>query len=361
MSGHLRANLWLLGLTVVICCVLYPFTLWVIGQALFPGSASGSLVADAEGTVRGSRLIAQPFSDAKYFQPRPSAASWNASASGASNYGASNPLLRDRVARTLGPLVRYDNSAANGARKDKRVGPDIEAWFRGDQGQPPLLARWADGHSTLATRWAKDDPNKNAAVRWLKDHPRLVAAWGEKNPGAPKPDLDEGKDIPWDDLGPEVLKSFAAEHPRAWPVPKERKGVDGKAENYFDAVEPDPTGKEENEIKDLQAVLFDAWLQAHAGVAGRLQQVPADMVMASGSGLDPHITLRNARFQLDDHVADAWAKVTGGKREGMSQRIEAILKQHAFTPLSGLTGEPLVNVLEVNLALQAQLKAPAGK
>ena len=56
--------------------------------------------------MRGSRRIAQPFSDARYFQPRPSAADYNAAASTGSNYSASNPLLRDRVARQLGPIVR---------------------------------------------------------------------------------------------------------------------------------------------------------------------------------------------------------------------------------------------------------------
>ena len=47
--------------------------------------------------MRGSRLIAQPFEGAKYFQPRPSAVGHNAAASGGSNLAASNPLLRDRM------------------------------------------------------------------------------------------------------------------------------------------------------------------------------------------------------------------------------------------------------------------------
>ncbi len=36
MNAHLRANLWLFGLTVLSCCVLYPLTLWLIGQSIFP-------------------------------------------------------------------------------------------------------------------------------------------------------------------------------------------------------------------------------------------------------------------------------------------------------------------------------------
>src|SRR5262245_32273930 len=142
MMAHLRACFFLLVFTLVICCVLYPLALWAVGQTIFPSAAAGSLVKDADGTVRGSRQIAQPFSDAKYFQPRPSAVSYNASAAGGSNWGASQPLLRDRVARQLGPIVRY----AEGARKEQRVGPDVEAWFRAN---PGLLSRWAEENPTL--------------------------------------------------------------------------------------------------------------------------------------------------------------------------------------------------------------------
>jgi hypothetical protein len=105
MTAHLRANLWLLVLTVILCCVLYPLAIWGIGQTVFHQSAQGSLL-DAEGqpvtdTAKaiGSRLIAQPFTADEYFQPRPSATSpaYNAAASGPSNYAASNYLLRDRA------------------------------------------------------------------------------------------------------------------------------------------------------------------------------------------------------------------------------------------------------------------------
>jgi K+-transporting ATPase ATPase C chain len=340
MSAHIRACLWLLVLTVLVCCVLYPLALWAVGQGLFRGRAQGSLVTDKSGQVRGSRLIAQKFSDDRFFQPRPSAADYNASASGGSNLAASNPLLRDRVARQLGPVARYEDG--------KRVGPDIEAWFRAN---PGLLGVWAGGekdatdlerrrgHPLLAARWVKDDTNKKAVVRWLKDHPELLAGWRKDHPDAPAPDLDGEKDVPFDDLAVPVLTSFAAQHPGAWPVPK-----DGR----FEAVKPDPTGKEE--ITDLQAVLFDAWLQAHP--EGVLRRVPADMVTTSGSGLDPHITLRNARMQLQDRVADAWAKQTGRTWAEVYQEIDALLHRQAFTPFGGLAGgEPLVNVLEVNWEL----------
>src|SRR6185436_3218464 len=98
MNSHLRGNLLLLVFTVVICCVLYPLVMYVTGQSLFPSAASGNLVnekgEDAKDGARGSRLIAQPFTNDEYFWPRPSAASYNATASSGSNYGANNPKLR---------------------------------------------------------------------------------------------------------------------------------------------------------------------------------------------------------------------------------------------------------------------------
>ena len=48
---------------------------------------------------------------------------------------------------------------------------------------------------------------------------------------------------------------------------------------------------------DIQSVFFDMWGQDN--LDADLEDVPADMVMASGSGLDPRITLKNALYQLD--------------------------------------------------------------
>src|SRR5690349_22309795 len=122
MASHFRAILWLLGLTVLLCAVLYPLALLGIGQTLFRDRAQGSLLRDEDGKVIGSRLLAQPFSADEYFWPRPSAASYNGAASGASNWGGSNYLLRDRVARTLGPIIKYKSTPPKG----KTVQEDVK-------------------------------------------------------------------------------------------------------------------------------------------------------------------------------------------------------------------------------------------
>src|SRR5271163_4518331 len=148
MSRYISKSLWLLGFSVVICCLIYPLVVWAIGQAFFPFSANGSMVNGPDGKPVGSLLIAQPFTKDEYFQPRPSAASYDGSASASSALAASNYLLRDRVARTLGPIVKYQS----GPKAGQLVAPDIEAWFQQDQfqGKPHLVAQWADNHNELA-------------------------------------------------------------------------------------------------------------------------------------------------------------------------------------------------------------------
>src|SRR5262245_20626906 len=91
------------------------------------------------------------------------------------------------------------------------------------------------------------------------------------------------------------------------------------------------------------------WLQEHPDAD--LAPVPADMVMASGSGLDPHITLKSALYQLD-RVAKAWADKAKRNQAAVHREIEKLLHDKAEAPLGGLVGGDLVNVLEVNLVLK---------
>src|SRR5271155_4844416 len=139
MNNNLVKSLWLLGLTVVICCLVYPLAVWAIGQTFFPFSANGSMVNGPDGKPVGSLLIAQPFTKDEYFQPRPSAAGsgYDASASSSQAWAASNYQLRNRVATQLGPIVPYKG----GPKAGQPVAPDIEAWFAKDQfqGSPNIV------------------------------------------------------------------------------------------------------------------------------------------------------------------------------------------------------------------------------
>ena len=81
-----------LSLTVILCG-LYPLTVWILSQGLFPHSANGSLIV-RKGTVIGAGLLSQGFTGPQYFHPRPSAAGqgYDATFSGGSNLG---PLSKE--------------------------------------------------------------------------------------------------------------------------------------------------------------------------------------------------------------------------------------------------------------------------
>src|SRR5579863_4159194 len=103
MLKHLVEGLWLLGFSLILVCGIYPGVVWVVGQTIFPFQANGSVVNGPDGKPAGSLLIAQPFTKDEFFQPRPSACSYDASASGSSALAPSNYALRARVASSLGP------------------------------------------------------------------------------------------------------------------------------------------------------------------------------------------------------------------------------------------------------------------
>ncbi len=99
MFKQIRPALSVLAFMTLVTGVVYPLAVTGIAQVAFPEQANGSLITDGKGEVRGSRLLAQNFEGAQWFQPRPSAAAFATVSSGASNLAPSNPALAGRIAK----------------------------------------------------------------------------------------------------------------------------------------------------------------------------------------------------------------------------------------------------------------------
>jgi len=103
LFSHIRGAVVSTLVLAIVCCGLYPLVVFGIAQVAFHDKANGSLIVDKDGTVRGSKLLGQSFTEAKYFHPRPSAAGngYDATNSSGSNLGPTaqklNDAIKDRV------------------------------------------------------------------------------------------------------------------------------------------------------------------------------------------------------------------------------------------------------------------------
>jgi len=124
----------------VLTGIVYPALVTGIARLAFPDAARGSLI-EADGKVRGSRLIGQPFSDPKYFWGRPSATApmpYNAAASSGSNLGPLNPALEDAVRARIAALraadpaqsasIPVDLVTASASGLDPHISPAAAEW-----------------------------------------------------------------------------------------------------------------------------------------------------------------------------------------------------------------------------------------
>ncbi len=122
--------------TIVLCVVvsgLYPVLICGLGQLLFPHQANGSLVEN-NGQIVGSELLAQGFSGARYFHPRPSDAGtgYDPTNSGGSNLGPTSQKLMDTIKANVdqyrqenglsaSALVPVDAVTASGSGLDPHI------------------------------------------------------------------------------------------------------------------------------------------------------------------------------------------------------------------------------------------------
>jgi K+-transporting ATPase ATPase C chain len=152
--AQVRAAVLLTAVFVVLLCGVYPVAVWVGARALFPDQAGGSLITDEHGVVRGSRLLAQSFVSAGYFQPRPSAAGtgYDAANSSGTNLGPTSDKLangvhaKDAAGRAVNDPSNFDGikdlvaayRTANGLAADVPVPAD--AVTRSGSGLDPHIS-----------------------------------------------------------------------------------------------------------------------------------------------------------------------------------------------------------------------------
>jgi K+-transporting ATPase ATPase C chain len=109
----LLASIRITVMTMLICVAGYAAVIWAVGQVLTPDTANGSLITSADGTVIGSRLIAQKFTDPRYFWPRPSSAGkdgYDATSAAGSN---KSPTSSDVTERARAIVALYGASLEN--------------------------------------------------------------------------------------------------------------------------------------------------------------------------------------------------------------------------------------------------------
>ena len=112
MFKEIKLGILFTVVTMVLLGGGYNVLVWAIGRVAFPSQAEGSLIRRADGTVVGSRLIAQKFTKPEYFRPRPSGVDYNAASTGGTNYGPSNPDHLKAVQERLDTVTKDEGVAA---------------------------------------------------------------------------------------------------------------------------------------------------------------------------------------------------------------------------------------------------------
>jgi K+-transporting ATPase ATPase C chain len=101
-----------------------------------------------------------------------------------------------------------------------------------------------------------------------------------------------------------------------------------------------PTGEKEKELVQKRI----KWL--HSIDPGNKEKIPADLVMGSGSGVDPNISPAAAEYQA--------ARIARARNVSVDA-VRAVIQKYTSGRFLGFLGEPAVNVLKVNLALDGLL------
>lgn len=293
ISQHLAALRAVLVLTVI-TGIVYPLAVLAVAQ--IPGlhdKADGSLITDEDGNVIGSSLLGQSFTDDEgealltYFQSRPSMA--------AGETGDYDPMVSG--ASNLGPENVVDTL------------PDPELGWDGDE---------------------------NAAKSLLTQVCERSFAVGEREgvDGSRPYCTDSGDSAVGAVLGVYYSEGTSGDITRVVSLNEECGTVQAPFLAEYEGVQV--------ECAEYGEDYAAAIITPIEGDAPAEPEVPADAVTASGSGLDPHVSPAYADLQVERIAAE---------RGASADDIESLVEDHTTGRFLGFMGEPAVNVVELNLAL----------
>lgn len=406
--GHIWASI---GVTIVlgiICCAIYPAIVWGIGQTVFRYQANGSLVKkDGTPTTKdeeavGSALIGQNFSAAGYFHPRPSAAGsgYDASASGGTNLGPlSVKLIHGTVKNVAVTVFAHD--------KSHPAIPNIPGRAEGTVAAVTPTSITIDptptpGSTATKTTYVLDpavaDPAAvvNVRGRTIRVTTLTAGAMVELKLNDKTPPAVIGinvfdqvmEDVPVSvDANGNKINLPPAKSPVVVNIPAQNPLVivNGKADAKLGDITSEMTTRilvsvqedfdgiadrivhycEDNgidyqssiastEFKDQDGIDDSKLIQAMNAAPANptispAELIPGDAVTASASGLDPHISPRNAELQ----------KKRVAKERGITpEQVQKLIDEHTDGRWLGLLGDPGVNVLLLNLSLDAKYPIP---
>ncbi|HET6329196.1 MAG TPA: potassium-transporting ATPase subunit KdpC [Holophagaceae bacterium] len=143
-------------------------------------------------------------------------------------------------------------------------------------------------------------------------------------------------------IGSSLIGQSFTDPAHFWGRPSATADADGKPLPYNGANSGGSNLAPSN--PDLLKAVQDRVASLRAADPGNTLSVPADLVTASGSGLDPHISPAAAEYQIHR------VTVARGQDE---VKVRDLVARHTEQPTFGILGEARVNVLELNLDLDA--------
>lgn len=293
ISQHLAALRAVLVFTVL-TGIIYPLAVLAVAQ--IPGlndRAEGSLIYDAEGNVVGSSLIGQSFTD--------------------DDGEALLPYFQSRPSAAAGEEGDYDPLVSGASN----LGPE----------------NVVDALPDPALGW---DGDVNAAKSLLTQVCERSFAIGEREgvDGSRPYCTDTGVGAV---LGVFYSEGTSGEVTRAVSLNEECGTTEAPFLAEYEGVQV--------ECAEYGEDYAAAIITPIEGDAPEEPAVPADAVTASGSGLDPHISPEYADLQVERIAAE---------RDASTEDIEALVEEHTAGRFLGFMGEPAVNVVELNLALDEE-------